>query len=335
MVQWSLHQTSEDIDHGWLMPTTNDASRWSLSSPHVESHAGDAVARIHVNGLTRDPAGQIAQQEGGGAPHLHLGDRAAQRSFAFDVVNHVENAADGGAGQGADRPGTDRIDPHLFFRAELSGEIAHGGLQGRLGHTHHVVIGDGPLSPEVGEGDHAGLFAEQRLGMGTERSQGVSTDIQGAGKAIGGCGAVIADQFLFASKGQAVNQAIEYAPLLLDLVEHSLHLGGVLHVEWQKQAGLEGLGEFTYLGLKAAFVIGQVGDTQLSTSGLELLGNAPSDGAVIGDAGNEDLLAGEIEQHRGGPAGRNRAILPHAPPRSAFSRPARSGARCCFSLGSW
>ena len=39
-------------------------------------------------------------------------DGAAQRSVLLRFVNHVEDAVDGGTGEGTDRTGTDGIDPH-------------------------------------------------------------------------------------------------------------------------------------------------------------------------------------------------------------------------------
>ena len=63
------------------------------------------------------------------------------------------------------------------------------------------------------------------------------------------------------------------------------------------------LGELTHLGFETAFVVGEIGDAQLGAGGLELLSDAPGDRAVVGNAGDEDLLAGEIEKHRAVPAG--------------------------------
>ena len=272
-----------------------------LQCPHRASHSGDAVARIHVDGLTGDAAGQIAEQEGSGTTHFHLGDGAAQGSLLLHVVDHVENAADGGAGQGADRAGADGVDAHLLFGAQLCRQIANGRLQSSLGDAHHVVVGDRPLSTEVRERDHAGLLAEQRLGMGAEGRQGISADVEGTGKTLSGGGAVVTDQLFLAGKGQAVHQTVENAPLLLDLAEDLSHLVGILHIQRQEQAGLQGSGEFAHLGLKAALVVRQVSDAEFSTGRLQLLSDAPGDRTVVGDAGDENLLAGEIKQHRDRP----------------------------------
>ena len=137
--------------------------------------------------------------------------------------------------------------------------------------------------------------------MGTEWSQGIGADIQGARKTFRRGGAVITNQFLFAGESQAVDQPIKDAPLFFDLGEHTRHLLWILNIQGQEQAGLQRSGELTHLGFKTAFVVGEVGDAKVSTCRFELLSDAPGNRAVVGNAGNQDFFAGEIEQHQNEP----------------------------------
>ena len=96
-----------------------------------------------------------------------------------------------------------------------------------------------------------------------------------------------------------MHQHIKAAPLLGKLGEHGLDLGRVLHVEGLEQGRPQRCGELAHLALETAFLIRQVGDPELATGGMQLLGNAPSDRLVVGDAGDEGLLAAEVEEHGG------------------------------------
>ena len=136
--------------------------------------------------------------------------------------------------------------------------------------------------------------------MGTEGRQGVGADVEGAGKAFGGGGAVVADQLFLASESKTVHQAVKNPPLALDLTEHSLHLGCVLHIQGEEQRRLQGCGELTNLRLETPLLIREVSDAQFSACCFELLGDPPGDRSIVGNTGNENLLAREIEKHRTG-----------------------------------
>ena len=114
---------------------------------------------------------------------------------------------------------------------------------------------------------------------------------------LGRGGAEVPHQIRFVGKGEAVNEDVHLAPLMVQLLEHSLHLVWILHVHGQKEAGLEGDRQFPHLGLKSPLLVGKIGDAQFGTGTVELLGNAPGDGAVVGDAGDQGLLAAEIKEH--------------------------------------
>ncbi len=135
--------------------------------------------------------------------------------------------------------------------------------------------------------------------MAAERGQGIGAHLQGPGETLGADVGVVADQLLLAGKSQAVHEHIDRAPLLLHLLEHRLDLGRVLHVQGLEQAGVQRRGELTHLALEAALLIRQVGDPQLTAGGHQLLGDAPGDRAVVGDARDEGFLAAQIEEHGG------------------------------------
>ena len=88
---------------------------------------------------------------------------------------------------------------------------------------------------------------------------------------------------------------VELAPLLLDGVEHRLQLALRLNIERHEDRGLDFLGQGLDIGL---CLVVQIGNGEIGTERAKGLGAAPGDRLIVGDAGNERLLA--LEQRQGG-----------------------------------
>ncbi len=163
--------------------------------------------------------------------------------------------------------------------------------------------------------------------MAAEGRQGIGAHLQGPGETLGADVGVVADQLLLAGEGQAVHEHIDRAPLLLHLLEHRLDLGRLLHVQGLEQAGVQWRGEFAHLAFEAALLIRQIGDPQLTAGGRQLLGDAPGDRAVVGDARDEGFLAAQIEEHGRGAECRPGTVGGFSSTASVAPRPARPRTR--------
>jgi hypothetical protein len=81
---------------------------------------------------------------------------------------------------------------------------------------------------------------------------------------------------------------------LADGAEHFRNLGLVLHIARQKQIGIEGIHQVLHLTFHFALFVGQVGDAEVGPGGMELLGNAPGDRSIVGDARYQGVFPSQV-----------------------------------------
>ena len=87
---------------------------------------------------------------------------------------------------------------------------------------------------------------------------------------------------------------IELAPFLLDRVEDRFQLAFRLEVQRHEDLGTDLLGQ--RLDVRLGLVV-EIGDGEVRAEGAESLGAAPGDRLIVGDSGNQRLLA--LEQWQG------------------------------------
>src|SRR5262245_36903061 len=89
-------------------------------------------------------------------------------------------------------------------------------------------------------------------------------------------------------KFDRIQQEVELAPLLPDVLEHLLHLPFDGDIEWQEDRSLQILGERLDMLLR---LLVQIGDRQLSAQRAKSLGAAPGNRLVVGDADDQSLAS--------------------------------------------
>ena len=127
--------------------------------------------------LAGDTASEVREQERGGVADVLDGDVAPQRRVLLDELQDLAEARDARGRERLDRPGRDPVDADAL-RPEARGEVAHRGLEARLGEPHRVVVRHDALGAEVGQRHQRGFPAlhHRQRGLG-ERRKAVGRDV--------------------------------------------------------------------------------------------------------------------------------------------------------------
>ena len=220
---------------------------------------------------------------------------SAQRRGLVPFEHHA-GIADRGTGQGAHRPGRDRVNADSVA-AEIGGEIAHAGFQRRLGHAHHIVVGHHALGAEIGQRHHGAALLHQVRRALRHRGEGIAGDVEGAAE-IGAAGIDIAAlQFVAVGEGDGMDEKVEAAPIrCLRRSKHRIELGVVLDIG----AGTTSCEPIDWASGRSrlAWRIALIGEGDLGTMRRQHARDAPGDGMVVGDAHHQAPLA----LHQSGPS---------------------------------
>ena len=122
---------------------------------------------------------------------------------------------DGRGGHGLDRAGADGVDAHAAL-AEVHGQVAHAGFQGRLGHAHGVVVGDDPARAIVAERHDRGAGRKKRLKGPAQSDKRIGRDIEGHAEALAAGVDEPAGQILAVGVGDGMDQTVHAAELFAD-----------------------------------------------------------------------------------------------------------------------
>jgi hypothetical protein len=155
-------------------------------------------------------------------------------------------------------------------------------------------LGTTRTPPQIGEGEDAAAGSQERLGGPAEGNQGVGAHIHGQGKPFPRDIAKVAAQLFFFDESQAVNQDIDLTPFLGYCLKQLVNLLVALHVAREEKIRLQGLGELLDFGLEAIPLVRQIGNPQRRPRFVQLLGNAPGDGALVGNAGYQGFFSGQV-----------------------------------------
>ena len=144
--------------------------------------AGAAVsACVNMQNFAGNARGQFREQKAGGGGYFALLDVPAQRGNTGYRIEHVAEIADAARGKGFDGSCGNGVHSYAL-RAETSGKVAHRTFQCRLGHAHHIVVGDRELGAKVGQGQDRRTGIHQRGRTRRESGQRVGADVQCLGK---------------------------------------------------------------------------------------------------------------------------------------------------------
>ncbi|MNT05268.1 hypothetical protein D3C72_1398830 [compost metagenome] len=252
-------------------------------------------AGVDVDDFARGRAAQVrAQPQGGAGDAFHRGLFLDQRELRRLGVQAAP-ARDPGQAKGAHRARRDGVDADVL-RTQVARDVAGRGFQGGLGHAHGVVVGDDPLGPEVGQGDHRAAVGHQfRRALGhVDEAEG--RDVHGQQEAV--AGGVVDEgalQLVLVGEGHRVDDEVDRAELFFQLFEGLVHRGVVGDVGLDQQLGADAFGQGTHAALKA---FAEVGEGQLGALGGQLRGDAPGDGTGVRDPHDQALLA--LHQVAGG-----------------------------------
>ena len=178
--------------------------------------------------------------------------------------------------------------------AEIDREVAHRGLQRRLGHAHDVVVRHRPLAAIVGQRHHRAARRHQHRGALRHLGEREAGDQHGA-QEIGARGVgVAALELVLVGERDRVHQEIERAPLLGDGRERGVDRRRVLDVARQQQVGIDGLRQRLDAAAERLALIGE-GERRAVRG--ERLRNAPGDRVVVGDPHDQPALALHQPRH--------------------------------------
>ena len=141
-------------------------------------------------------------------------------------AHHVAEVADAAGGEGLDGAGGDGVDADVLV-AEAVGEIADGGLEGRLGQGHDVVVGDDLFCGVEAEGHDAAALGHEGRGGAADGDERVDADVHGDAEALAGGVDEVAAQLVGGGEGDGVDEDVDLAVLLLDGGEDGFDLGVV------------------------------------------------------------------------------------------------------------
>ncbi len=91
-----------------------------------------------------------------------------------------------------------------------------------------------------------------------------------------------------------MNQDVKPAPAFFDLTKDIGNLRIRLDITGKKEFRLGGVYQLANFVLKAAPLVRQVSNAQGSTRLMQLLGNAPGNGAVVGNTRNKSFFTREV-----------------------------------------
>src|SRR2546421_6953102 len=166
-----------------IRPRVRRAAR--LMTPAADLHAHRVVPAVDVQRRRGDVLRVVREQVRGRSPHVVGLDVAVQRRALLDDRLHRQEAGDRARGQRPHRPCRYGGHPDVLL-AEIPREVAHRGVERRLGDAHHVVVRHRPLAAEVRHRQDrpASARVHQRLGQPRARDERVGRDVERKPEAI-------------------------------------------------------------------------------------------------------------------------------------------------------
>ena len=193
-------------------------------------------------------------------------------------LQHFAEAGDASSGECLDRSGGDGVDPYVLF-AQIVRQVAHGGFQSRLSHSHHVIVRHHLFGAKVGERNYAAPLAHQRSGGARQRNQRVDADLVRNPEALAAGHHELVAQLFGGSIGDRVDERVNSAVAALQLLEQRINLAVARDIALE---GVSGQAQNHLLGfLPDALVL--IRDGQLGSGGLKRLCDGPGNAAFVGD----------------------------------------------------
>ena len=251
-------------------------------------------APVDVDDLAADRAREIGEEE-----QRRVGDRArvgaipAEGRGVRPGGGEPLKAGDPGGGGRRERSGGDQVDAHAAG-AEVAGQIARDGLQGRLGDAHPVVRGPGDRGVEV-EADDAGASrtravggAHQRFERPGERLQRVGAGLERGARARARGADEVAAESIGRRVRDRVHRPVDVAPTVAEL---ALELGQIIVLVDVELEHLGLAGQPLRGALRHPAHSPEAGQNQLGALLERPLGDRVGDRVVVDDTGHHQPLA--------------------------------------------
>ena len=242
---------------------------------------------VHVHDFAGGRAAEIRQQPQSTARHALDGGVFLQGREGPALRDHAAAVLNARQRKRADGAGRDGVAANALG-AKVAGYVAGGGFERRLGHAHHIVVGDDALGAQIGEGDQRAAVRHQLFSAAGAIDEGIGGNVHRAQEVLPR--GVLDEgpaQLVLVGKGDGVDQKIEGPHFLFQGGEGRIHRGVIGDF-----AGHEGLDPDGFAqGPDALFHGVEIGKGELRALRGQLAGYGPGDGVVIGHAHDEALLA--------------------------------------------
>ena len=219
-----------------------------------------------------------------------------ERGALFDGFEDLGEVADAAGGEGFDGAGGDGVDADVLA-AERGSEVADGGFEGGFGDAHDVVVGEDLGGAVVGEGEDGAAFGHERDGGAADGDERVDADVMGDAEVVAGGEEEVVFDRVGGGEGYGVDEDVEGAVGFFEGGEEGVDLGV------EGDVALVGFG----VGKRGGEVVGVplealvlVADGEGGAGFGELLGDAPGDAALVGEAEDDGDFAFEINHGEAG-----------------------------------
>ena len=248
------------------------------------------VTAIDVQNLAGDVLGCIAGEKSREIADVADCNRGTPGEALVCLCDRLVKIFQSCGGTGGNGRGGDRVDANAPG-AEFDREVADDALQRGLRRAHDIVVFDATLCPRklsVISDPPAGMSGSASLAMSgkNDRRLPLRLEIPEASNRRGGL------RDLPSCKHDIVEEKIELAPVRADLIEDAFELPFRADIARKDDRAAEGFGQRANVWL--GFGV-DVSDRQIRPAAAEGDRAAIRDGLVVGDANDETLFAGEIE----------------------------------------
>ncbi len=203
------------------------------------------------------------------------------------VIDHFADTGYSAGSQCLDRPGRNRIHANVL-RTEVVRQIADGGFQRGLGHTHDIVVRHDTLCAEIGQRDDRPAIGHKRQRGACDGNEGIGADVQGRRKTLTRGVHKLSREFLARGKGNGVDEEIERADFFAHVLHHGRNLLIIASITGKRHCAGHRRDEFFHI-LPQSFILVVEHERRALAGGR--LGDGPGNAVLVGDADNEPFFA--------------------------------------------
>ncbi len=201
-----------------------------------------------------------------------------------------------GRRQRLDRACGNRVHTNVL-RAQVAREITNRRFEGRLRHTHHVVVGEHPIAADEGEREHAAAtaFLHQRHERPGQTDERIGADVERDAEALARRLHERTGELGLRGERSAVDEKVEAAELAIDCRCQVSDLLIARNVARQDERILERRREIAHVLFEP---LARIGQRKARAGCLRRLRNGPRNGSLVGHADDEAEFSREVRHVR-------------------------------------